>query len=261
MHRLGFIGTGTLAQAVIGGLQTTHAGRMQILLSPRSESVSRALAAAYPNVRRAESSVEVVEQSDILFLGMRPNQLDEAVASLPFREDHIVVSFLAGASIEKVLAAVHPVRHVVRVNPLPPIRFGKGPVVQYPANPLIEELFAGIGDLIVVDKESDLHAIGIVSALMSSHYELQNRQIGWLMAEGMAVPAATAYVRSMYDGLAEVTLDALKMGEPVIPQHHETKGGLNERGRAHLLETGWFEEAIRALDVIKDHASGLTRRP
>ncbi|ODN68371.1 hypothetical protein [Methylobrevis pamukkalensis] len=123
---------------------------------------------------------------------------------------------------------------------------------------MVEDLFGGLGDLIVVDTESDLHAIGIASAMMSTHYELQNRMIAWLEARGMAPEAAAAYVRSMFEGLAAVAIETGRAGEAVVPAHHETKGGLNEYGRLHLTGIGWFDEIARALDGIAAHAEKLT---
>jgi pyrroline-5-carboxylate reductase len=260
MLRLGFVGTGTLASAVIDGLQATHGDRCRILVSPRSEETSRALASIYANVTRAESSAAVVEGSDVVFLGMRPNQLDEGTAGLPFRAEHTVVSFLAGVPHALVSEKVRPATHVVRVNPLPPIRLRKGPVVIYPANPIVEDLFGGLGDLIVAGKESDLAAIANGSAMMSSHYALQNRIIDWLVSRDMARETATLYVRSMFSGLAAIGLDAFARGEVVDPAHHETKGGLNERGRRYLGELGWFDEVGRALDAIEDHARVLSAK-
>lgn len=253
MLRLGFVGTGTLVSAVIDGLQATHGDRCTFLLSPRSQATSQALAARYANVVRAESSAAVVEGSDVVFLGMRPNQLSEATAGLPFRSDQTVVSFLAGVPHAQIVEKVRPAGHVVRVNPLPPIRLRKGPVVIYPANPIVEDLFGGLGDLIVAGKESDLVAIANGSAMMSSHYALQNSIIDWLVSRDMAPDTATHYVRSMFSGLAAVGLDAFARGEAVDPAHHETKGGLNERGRGYLTQIGWFDEVGRALDVIESH--------
>jgi len=129
--------------------------------------------------------------------------------------------------------------------------------VIFPADPLVESLFKGLGDVIVAPKESDLANIGIASAMMSSHYALQNRIIDWLVSREMAPDAAQAYVRSMFDGLAAIGLDALASGESVDPAHHETPGGLNWRGRGYLTEIGWFDEVERALDVIEAHSRQL----
>lgn len=253
MLRLGFVGTGTIVAAVIDGLEEVRGESCRILVSPRSEETSKALAARYPNIERAESNAAVVEGSDVVFLGMRPSQLEEVVAGLPFRADQTIVSLLAGVACAAVAEQVAPATRILRCIPLPTIRLLKGPVALYPPNPEIEALLAGLGELIVVDRESDLFAMSNASAVMSSHYETQNTVIRWLLSRGMADDAATHYVRALYSGLAAVALDAYAHGEAVDPAHHETKGGLNERGRGYLREVGWFDEIGRALDVIEAH--------
>lgn len=253
MLTIGFVGTGTLTEAVVTGLMQSHAGRCRILLSPRSEAISRRLAASHDEVERCASNEEVVERSDIVVLAVLPKQLAEVTAALTFRREQLIVSFIAGAPVESVRALVTPAETVVRVIPLPPIRFRKGPVVLYPGNAVVEELFGGLGDLILVESESELAAIGHASAVMSSHYEVQNTVIGWLRSRGLAEATAALYVRSLFAGLGELGLDAARQGENVDPVHHETAGGLNECGRGYLMRQGWFEEIGKALDVIAQH--------
>ncbi|MQT14761.1 NAD(P)-binding domain-containing protein [Segnochrobactrum spirostomi] len=261
MPRLGFIGTGALTAAVVHGLEAAHGGAtadpLEIRLTRRSEERSRALAGAYSNVTVLDRAADVVAESDIVFLAIRPTQLDDALAGLPFRPDQIVVSFLAGVPLAVVREKVAPVARVVRINPLPPIRFRKGPIMMVPAEPVVEALFRDLGDLIVSDREADLVAIANGSAVMSSHFRLQNTVIAWLERRGMASEPATLYVRSLFAGLAEVGLASIRDGEPLDPTHHETKGGLNERARTHLESVGWFDEAVRALDLAEAHK--LTR--
>ena len=257
MLTIGFIGTGTLTEAVVTGLvhqtQEEPAGRCRILLSPRSEAVSRRLAQAHADVERCGSNAEVVERADVVVLAMLPPQLAAVTAGLPFRRDQLVVSFVAGAPVEQVRALVAPADTVVRVIPLPPIRFRKGPVVIYPGNAVVEGLFGGLGELIVAENESELAAIGHASAMMSSHYALQNAVIDWLRSRGLTEATAALYVRALFAGLGELGLDAARHGEAVDPAHHETKGGLNERGRAFLTEQGWFDRIGDALDAIEKH--------
>ncbi len=254
MPRIGFVGAGTLTEAVVTGLQQTHAGRCRIHLSPRSEAISHQLAVKYANVERLESNAAVVDSSDVVMLAMRPQQLSSAVERLPFRSEQIVVSFVAGASLALVAPLIAPASTLVRVNPLPPVRFRKGPILIYPGNPVVEDLFGGLGDLIVGSKESDLIAIGNASALMSTHYEMQNVIVTWLMSRNMSPSNASLYVRSLFAGLAEIGLDAHRSGTTLDPAHHETKGGLNERGRAYMHEVGWFDEIERALGAIERHS-------
>ena len=76
--QIGFIGTGTISGAVIEGLQSLP-DAPEIIVSPRSEGASLALAARFKRVTRAASNAEVAK-ADMVFLGMRPMHLDDAIA-------------------------------------------------------------------------------------------------------------------------------------------------------------------------------------
>jgi len=256
MLRLGFVGTGALAEAIVQGLRLAG-GHHPIHLSPRSEERSRALAAAYDDVTRAESNAAVVEASDVVFLGVRPQQVAD-LAGLPFRGDQTIVTLLAGTPLERVRALTGPAGRLVRVLPLPSIRHRRGPIVMTPADPLVEVLFAGLGDLIVVERESDLAAIGTASAVMSTHFQLQASVVGWLEAKGLPAAEATLYVRSLFAGLGETGLAATRQGERLVPEDFETPGGLNERGRAYLNEHRWFDLLRQALDAVDAHGRTLS---
>jgi pyrroline-5-carboxylate reductase len=253
MVRLGFIGTGSIAAAIIEGLQASEGDRYQILVSPRSDEMSRALAARYPNVDRAESNAAVVEGSDVIFLTMRPRQLEEGIAGLAFRADQTVVSLVAGVARDVIAEKVRPATQVCRVIPLPPIRLRRGPVVIYPRCPLAEDLFRELGDLVIAGNESELSALGTASGVMSSYYEMQNAIIRWLDSRAVAPDLATHYVASLLGGLAAIGLDASQNGGIIDPADYETKGGLNERGRSYLRDAGWFDEVGWALDSIAAH--------
>lgn len=258
MQRIGIIGVGTLAEAVVVGLRARHVGRVSFLLSPRSKANAAALAARFPDdVAIAPDNAAVAAGADLVILAVRPSQLAEALRGVTFRAEQVVVSFLAGVALGRVAEAVAPAVRICRVNPLPSIRLERGPNVMFPADPLVEDLFRGLGDLIVADREADLSAIGIASGLISTHYEFQNAIVAWLKSRGLGDEFATLYVRSMFDGLAAVALETVASGEPLDPEHHETKGGLNERGRAYFQEIGWFDATTRALDVIEAHAATL----
>jgi pyrroline-5-carboxylate reductase len=258
MTTLGFVGTGTLAEAVIRGLQQTEARAHRFLLSPRSEAKSRALAEAYDNTTRAESNAAVVAQSDIVLLGVLPKQIG-TLGDLPFRADQIVVSFLAGVSLERLRTHVAPATRVVRMIPLPCIEYGKGPILMTPPDPGIEVLFAPLGDLVISEAESDLDTISIASGLMSSHFQMQNTIIDWLRARGVSEARSSGLVRSLFIGLGELALRDEQRGGSLPPEHYETRGGLNETARAYLNQAGWYDELTKVLDTIEVHRKTLAK--
>jgi pyrroline-5-carboxylate reductase len=247
--KLGFIGVGTIAEAVIGGLQS--GGGHEFFLSPRSEAASRRLAAAHGNIRRAESNAAVVERSDVVFLAVRPDQVDAALDGVRFRPDQIVASLIAATPVAEVAAMVAPATAVCRMVPLPPIEQRQGPLLLYPALEPIVGLFRGLGDLIVARDESELRALACASGFMSSYFQLQNSLAGWLVGREVEPDKASLYIRSMFAALSEVAL-ATPAGETAaLPPHHETKGGLNEKVRRRLTQEGWFDQAGEALAALQ----------
>ncbi|HEY0919469.1 NAD(P)-binding domain-containing protein [Devosia sp.] len=245
--RIGFIGTGTITRAVVEGLH--HAGREQeILVSQRSESVSADLERRFAGVRRA-ANAEVAAGSDIVFLAMRPVQVEDALSGVRFKPGQLVISFVTGLSLAD-LAALAPEATVGRVLPPPAIARGEGPIICYPALPPVLQLLTGLGRLVVPASEAELLALGSVSGFMSSYFELHNALIDWLRQRGVSEDNATTYVAAMLHGLAGTAQAAGATELAGLPAEHETPGGLNQRVRQRLRERGWFQQPAECFAEI-----------
>ena len=241
--RIGFIGTGTISAAVIEGLQPlSHAP--DIIVSPRSEQTSLALAAKFRKVTRAASNAEVAE-ADIVFLGMRPMHLDAAMAGIDFKSGQIVASMVAGFAIADIRAR-WPKATVCRFIPLPGIARRKGPMATYPAVPEIVNLMAPLGDLFVAPDEARIH-FGGLNSFMSSYFELQRALIDAGTAAGVSESDARGFVVSLLGMLADTAEHTPDANFGSLVEEHQTKGGLNERVRAALLAQGWFDKPAAAL--------------
>jgi pyrroline-5-carboxylate reductase len=240
---IGFIGTGTIAGAMVEGLSGLPSPPA-IHVSPRSQSVSTALAARFANVRRADSNAEVAE-ADIVVLGMRPAQLAEAMAGLRFRPEQIVLSLVAGLGLAE-LQKLAPAARLARAVPVPGIARGIGPVTLYPGLPELVALLKPLGDLFVVADEGRLN-MGGLSTFMSSYYELQARLIAAAVAGGAPPEDARRYAVSLLGMLADTARRVAPGDFDRLIEEHQTKGGLNENVRARLLAEGWFEAVGVAL--------------
>jgi len=243
---IGFVGTGTISEAMVHGLQTLRAAPM-IVVSPRSEAISRGLAARYPNVRRAASNAEAAA-AEMVVLGMRPTQVEEALAGIAFRRDQLVVSLVAGLSLADV-QALAPRSRVDRAIPMPGIARGDGPITVFPGQPELVALLQPLGDLIVAPTEPSLN-MGGVTGFMSSYFELQRTLIERATAAGIPKDDARRYVVSLLSMLAATARDSPDELFDDLVTEHQTKGGLNERVRAHLLAEGWFDAPGEAFAAI-----------
>jgi len=248
--RLGFIGVGTITEAVVIGLQDAK-GPAAIHLSPRSEATSRRLASAYPSVFREESNAAVVEKSDMVVLAMRPGQIGEALFGVRFRPSQIVVSFAAAVTCAEVAAVVAPAASVCRMTPLPTVAQARGPILLYPPIGPVVDLFGGLGDLILPSSEAELRDLACASGFMSSFFELQSALAGWLVEHEVDRAKASLYVRSMLAALGDLALDVPAEETDALAPGHETKGGLNERVRRTLTQQGWFAAAGHALASLQ----------
>ncbi|HEX4297384.1 MAG TPA: NAD(P)-binding domain-containing protein, partial [Devosia sp.] len=235
--RIGFIGTGTISAAVVEGLQSLPEPPA-IVVSPRSEAVSTGLAARFAKVTRAATNAEVAK-ADIVFLGMRPMHLEEALAGIEIGAGQIVASMVAGFAIEDIRRR-WPKATVCRFIPLPGIARRAGPMAMYPAVPDVVALVAPLGDLFVVGDESRLH-FGGLNSFMSSYFELQRALIDAGIAAGLTADEARGYVVSLLGMLAGTAQRTEAADFDRLAEEHQTKGGLNERVRAALLAKGWFD--------------------
>lgn len=243
--RIGFIGTGTISAAVIEGLQSLP-GASDIVVSPRSEVTSLALAAKFKKVSRATTNAEVAK-ADIVFLGMRPMHLEEAMAGIDFNAGQIVASMVAGFSLADIKAR-WPKPTVCRFIPLPGIARGKGPMATYPAVPEIIDLMSPLGNLFVAPDEARIH-FGGLNAFMSSYFELQRALIDVGTDAGLSLSDARGFVVSLLGMLADTAQHTPDAAFGQLAQEHQTKGGLNERVRATLLEQRWFDQPRAALNA------------
>ena len=131
-RRLGFLGTGNLVSAVVEGF-CTSAQPPAILVSPRNEAKSRNLAERWPNVRRAGSDQDVVDGSDIVFIGLRLAVALEVLPQLRFRPDQTVVSLIPVLPYARTLALVQPASRVFRALCLPYVAKHFGQIPHFPA--------------------------------------------------------------------------------------------------------------------------------
>src|SRR3989344_7843622 len=124
--RVTLFGIGCMGEAMVRGL-LQHKGQMSITGIARRQNRLAQLAASDPEATFAEVTSEGVAQSDVLVLCVKPQQFQEAVPLVKgiVREDSLVISILAGTSIQ-VLQASLGHNHVVRAMPNTPGQIGRG---------------------------------------------------------------------------------------------------------------------------------------
>lgn len=259
--KIGVIGVGAITTDVIEAVEELHPGAHTYYLSPRSAERATKLTNKYDNFIQCDSNQDVLDESELVFIGVLPTQIDELLPTLNFRVDHIVASMAAGKPPTYLKTLIAPATKVAQLIPLPMIEYKVGPIVICPHIPEISQLLEGLGDLIEFDDDSQIQYFSATSAAMSSYFALINSVIDWTHKQGIDFELSAKYVTSMVEaiGVKANRIDPHKLQEQ--PVKHETPGGLNESTRMNLEKENWFADLPNQLDyLIKVFIPGLKNK-
>ncbi len=128
MKKIGFIGCGNMAQAMIGGI--VKAGRYSsrdIIVSDLNEENLAAAKKKY-EIETAANNSQCAREADILILAVKPNLYGRVISEIgeSVREGVVIVTIAAGRSIESTEGAFGRRVKVVRVMPNTPSLVGEG---------------------------------------------------------------------------------------------------------------------------------------
>lgn len=239
--KLGFLGCGVISSAVVRGL----AGQgHEILVSRRSDATSAALAAEIEEVSVAENA-EVVAGAEIVFLGLMAEHAADILYDLRFRPDQAVISFMAGADLDRVAELVAPARAAAVVMPFPGIAKGGSPLMALGDQTLLELLFGARNTVFMVEDTAELNAYLSAQAVLSPAVALVGQAAQWL-AEHSSDPAqGEAFLR--------VLVGSSLLGSECAPliEALNTPGGYNQRLRIHMEQSGMPEALTAGLDNLK----------
>lgn len=244
--RVGFLGTGEIATALVTGL----AGRgHQILVSRRNAGMSDQLRNRFEDVEVAEN-FDVVENSDIIFLCLMADVAKDALGCLPWREDHAIISAMVDVSLDRLSQYCDPATDISLTIPLSPVATGGSVLPVFPVSHLLDVLFGETNTVIPVSSERALNVHFAGSALSAPLIALMQTGAAWLAEETGDAQAAEQYVAGVFAGfLSQMAIQ--KVGFDTLLEGLATEGGLNASLKKHL-EKSLTHNALRdGLDALK----------
>jgi len=248
--KLGFIGTGKISKAVVEGLCNSDLEGLSIRLSPRNEQTSRTLAQTFANVERCSSNQQVLDQSGIICLAVRPDDARKVLEELSFREDHTVVSlvpFLVQADLAQCVA---PARQVCRAIPLPTVVHHQCPIPILNANDMVTTLFNAIGQPLRVEDEHQLHILWALTGLISPFYDLLRQWSAWSAGQGVGQNLANTFIADMVQALSFCARQHSPIRFDRLSQHAATPGGMNEQAAREIMAAGSHAAYQEILDRL-----------
>ena len=244
--RIGFVGTGEIAVAMVRGL--VGRGHL-IIVSNRNAEKAAQLAAEVPEVTVAENA-QVVAESDTVFLCLMADTARQLLANLPFRTDQRIISVMADLPLAELQSLCAPATDIAITIPLAAIAKGGSMLPVYPPSSALKALFGETDTLLPVASERALNAHFGGTALCAPLIALMQSGSRWLADQTGDVQAAERYVAGVFAAF----LRDVAAGETdfeALLQSLATEGGLNAHMKAHMAAAGSADTLTEGLDALK----------
>lgn len=247
---LGFIGVGTMAAAMVVGLQGEAC-----VLSPRGAAQGADLARRFPGVRRADSNQAVVDACGTVVLSVRPQVAEGVIRPLRFRAGQKIISVIAATQIETLRAWIGLDLPIIRAVPLPFVADRTCVTPIFPDDAEVAALFDRLGTAIRCRSIAEFDLMAVGSALMGSYFGILETAQGWLSAQGLGDEAGRTYLAGLFANLGKVAI-ASPDSFAALREAHSTRGGLNEQIFRDFAAGGGTTALTAALDGVLARVRG-----
>jgi pyrroline-5-carboxylate reductase len=264
--KVAFLGTGTMAEAVLAGALASGLAPSDVVATVRRPERGAELADRYGVVTTTDNAAAVAG-AGVVVVGVKPKDvaalLDLVAGSLP--PDAVVVSVAAGLPLALYARHLPDGQPVVRTMPNTPAQVGAG-ITAVVAGPtasgddvaLVEALLAGTGETVRVD-EKDIDAFGALAGSGPAYvfYVVDAMaEAGVLMGLTRAVARRLAVQTVLGSGrlLAETGEHPAILREKV-----SSPGGTTIRALAKLDEGGVRAAFLAALEAARARSEELGR--
>jgi len=250
MAKIGFIGTGVIADAMVRGIV---ADGHRIFVSDRNQDMAAALAAQFDSVTVHANQV-VADLADIVTVCLMDTVARDVLPSLTFRPEQTVFSAMARFSNEELVGFSAPAVAGGTVIPFPFIAKGNSPLLTLPASPeaqaLLQDIFGGKNALFELSSTEAFSTMMALQAVVMPSLTRLVHSVEWAESQGLDPLLAEGFLRQLVGGfmLSEpldaphVTAMAASLGTP---------GGLNATLDSLLADGGDKARLKAGFDTLK----------
>ncbi len=254
--KIGFIGSGNMAEALIKGLLEKAAiAKGRVLASDISASRRRYIQAKY-KIKTVSSNLSVAKNCNIIVLAVKPQNITNVLAGIykEINSNKIIISIAAGIKI-KYIEKNLPACRILRAMPNAPALAGVGTTAlcrSRLATPgdydIAKRIFAGAGNVFEVNEKS-MDAVTATSGSGPAYFFLLiDAMINAAVSSGLDRKTARKLAISTAYGASKLAFDAQEdMGELI--KRVASKGGTTEAALKVFQKHGFsriVNNAVRA---------------
>lgn len=264
--RLGFIGAGNMAGALLKGVLAAGLYRAgDLWVTDAVPDQCRRVRRRY-GVGAARDNRELVRGSQIVLLAVKPQVLPEVLEEIKgdAGSRHLFMSIAAGVPLRRLEAGLGERVRVVRVMPNAPALLGKGISVLVKGSRatsgdlrLALRIFRGVGDAVAVDDEQLLDPVtGLSGSGPAYVYRFAEALIEAGTRQGIPAEVVGRLVFRTLDGAAAMLLET-GMTPKELREMVSSPGGTTLAGLAALDGGGFMDAVIAAVAAATNRSREL----
>ncbi len=249
--KIGFLGAGKMATALARGFVNQQLLAAGQLIASDPFAGAREAFTAETGGRAGDQNAEVVAQSNVIFLAVKPHQVTDALASIraDWRPECLLISIAAGVTLRQLEAGLGERARVVRVMPNTPALVGEsasayalGSHAQPADAELVQRLLSAVG-LACEVKEALLDAVtGLSGSGPAYVYQFIEALSDGGVAAGLPRELATRLAAQTLLGAAKMVLET-GQHPGALKDMVTSPGGTTIEG-VHELEKGGLRGAV-----------------
>jgi len=251
-ERIGFVGAGQMATALAQGLVKAGLIRPAALVAsdPAAEAGERFRAAMGATI--AKQNRDVVEQADVVWLAVKPQQMATVLAELRGQvRGKLVISIAAGVRLAQLADGLGPGPRLIRVMPNTPSLVGQGaaafclgPEATADDARLVQQMLEAVGVACQVEEKLMDAVTGLSGSGPAFVYMMIEALSDGGVRAGLPRPVATLLAAQTLRGAAEMVLKT-KEHPGVLKDRVTSPGGTTIAG-VQALESGGLRAAMMA---------------
>lgn len=263
--KIGFIGLGNMASAMIGGILNQKLyGAEDVMGSDKSEATVKAAFEKFGIMATTDNKM-VVKESDIIVLAVKPQFIEAVITEIKddVSEDKVVISIAPGKSMEWLMNRFGHELKLVRCMPNTPALVGEG-CTGYCAYKLVTDseketakaLLESFGKAYEVPESMMDTVVGVSGSSPAYVFMFIEAMADEAVAEGMPRPLAYEFAAQAVLGSAKMVLETGKHpGE--LKDMVCSPGGTTIQAVKVLEETGFRAAVMDAVEACIEKSRSL----
>ena len=258
--RIGFIGTGNMASAIMGGILSHGLAKPEEVIGADVFAPSREKVKKQFGIQTTDNNLEVVEKSDVVFLSVKPQFYQEVIGQIAgkVREEQIIITIAPGKTLSWLAEQFGKKVKIVRLMPNTPAMVGAGMTAATPNEYITEEekekvltILRSFGEVEVVP-EKLMDTVTAVSGSSPAYvYMFIEAMADAAVSGGMARPQAYKFAAQAVLGSAKMVLDTGKHPGELKDMVCSPAGTTIEAVRV-LEERGLRSAVFEAMKVVEE---------